>query len=180
MADIADHAAGHDLPMAVGGACRDDGANGGSIDSFNTSNHGRHLQFQIAEVAIPRYLFTDTLRLIAELRLPPDPTSARDVWLSRDRSKLWKRCVWMTTKPAFPALGAPISPAWVHGSPHVEELALSKSLKSGNFTLAKAVIRWMSVNVLLSWGRGGAAVLILLRCRIWRRIAVYDFYSERA
>jgi hypothetical protein len=50
----------------------------------------------------------------------------------------------MTTKPAFPALGAPMSPAWVHGSPRVEELALPKSLKSCNFTLAKAVIRWMS------------------------------------
>jgi hypothetical protein len=44
----------------------------------------------------------------------------------------------------FPALGAPMSPAWVHGSPHVEDLALPKSLKSGNFTLAKAVIRSMS------------------------------------
>jgi hypothetical protein len=42
--------------------------------------------------------------------------------------------VWMTTKPAFPVLGAPISPAWVHGSPRVEELALPKSLKSCNFT----------------------------------------------
>ena len=40
----------------------------------------------------------------------------------------------MTTKPAFPALGAPMSPAWV----------LPKSLNSGSFTLAKAVIRWMS------------------------------------
>jgi hypothetical protein len=70
MADIADHAAGHDLLVAVGGACRDDGANGGSIDSFNTWSHGHYLQFQMAEVAIPRYLFTDILRLIAELRLP--------------------------------------------------------------------------------------------------------------
>ena len=51
----------------------------------------------------------------------------------------------MTTKPAFPALGAPMSPAWVHGSPHVEDSALPKPLKSCNFTLAKAVIRWMSV-----------------------------------
>jgi len=41
----------------------------------------------------------------------------------------------MTTKPAFPALGAPMLPASVHGSPHVEDLALPKSLKSGNFTL---------------------------------------------
>jgi hypothetical protein len=57
----------------------------------------------------------------------------------------------MTTKPAFPALGAPMSPAWVHGSPHVEDLALPKSLKSCNFTLAKAVIRWMSVESALRW-----------------------------
>jgi hypothetical protein len=48
-----------------------------------------------------------------------------------------ERCVWMTTKPAFPALGASMSPAWVHGSPRVEELALPKSLKSCNFTLAQ-------------------------------------------
>jgi hypothetical protein len=32
--------------------------------------------------------------------------------------------------------------AWV---PHVEDLALPKSSRSGNFILAKAVIRWMSV-----------------------------------
>ena len=51
----------------------------------------------------------------------------------------------MTTKPVFPALGAPMLPAWVHGSPRVEELALPKSLKSCNFTLAQAVIRWKSV-----------------------------------
>jgi hypothetical protein len=50
----------------------------------------------------------------------------------------------MRTKPAFPALGAPMSPAWVHGSPHVEHLALPQSLNSGNFTLTKAVTRWMS------------------------------------
>jgi len=51
-------------------------------------------------------------------------------------------CVWMKTKPAFPALRAPMSLAWVHGSLHVEDFALPKSLKSGNFTLAKAIIRW--------------------------------------
>jgi hypothetical protein len=44
----------------------------------------------------------------------------------------------MTTKPVFPELGAPMLPAWVHGSPNVEELALPKSLKSCNFTLARA------------------------------------------
>jgi hypothetical protein len=48
------------------------------------------------------------------------------------------------TKPAFPALSAPMSPAWVHGSPLVEDMALPKSLISANFALAKAVSRWMS------------------------------------
>src|ERR1700674_3507249 len=32
-----------------------------------------------------------------------------------------ERCVWMTTKPAFPALGTPMLPASVHGSPHAED-----------------------------------------------------------
>jgi hypothetical protein len=52
----------------------------------------------------------------------------------------------MTTKSTFSALGAQMSSEWVHGWAHVEDLALPKSLKSGNFTLAKAVIRWMSAN----------------------------------
>jgi len=39
-------------------------------------SHGRYVTFQMAEVAIPRQLFADILRLIAELRPPPDPSSA--------------------------------------------------------------------------------------------------------
>jgi hypothetical protein len=39
-------------------------------------SHGRSIAFQMAEVAIPRELFADTLRLIAELRPPPDPAPA--------------------------------------------------------------------------------------------------------
>jgi hypothetical protein len=35
--------------------------------------HGRYVTFQMAEIAIPRNLFADILRLIAELRPPPDP-----------------------------------------------------------------------------------------------------------
>jgi hypothetical protein len=34
-------------------------------------NHGRYVAFQMAEVAIPKTLFADILRLIAELRPPP-------------------------------------------------------------------------------------------------------------
>ena len=36
--------------------------------------HGRYITFQLAEVAIPRTLFTETLRLIDDLRQKPAPT----------------------------------------------------------------------------------------------------------
>ena len=39
-------------------------------------SHGRYVAFQMAEVAVPRMLFAEILRLIAELRPPPDPTPA--------------------------------------------------------------------------------------------------------
>ena len=38
-------------------------------------SHGRYVAFQMAEVAIPRKLFADILRLIAELRPPPAAVS---------------------------------------------------------------------------------------------------------
>jgi hypothetical protein len=38
-------------------------------------SHGRYV-FQMAEVAIPRNLFADILRLITELRLPPAMSTA--------------------------------------------------------------------------------------------------------
>ena len=39
-------------------------------------SHGRYIAFQMAEVAISRGLFADILRLIVELRAPPDPAPA--------------------------------------------------------------------------------------------------------
>jgi hypothetical protein len=39
-------------------------------------SHGRYIAFQMAEVAIPRRLFADILRLIGELRAPPIPATA--------------------------------------------------------------------------------------------------------
>ena len=39
-------------------------------------SHGRYVAFQMAEVAIPRNLFADVLRLIAELRPPPVTSTA--------------------------------------------------------------------------------------------------------
>ena len=35
--------------------------------------HGRYVTFQMAEVAVPRGLFAEILRLIAQLRAPPAP-----------------------------------------------------------------------------------------------------------
>jgi hypothetical protein len=35
--------------------------------------HGRYIAFQMAEVAIPRHMFQEILRLIAELRPLPPP-----------------------------------------------------------------------------------------------------------
>ncbi len=39
-------------------------------------SHGRYVAFQMAEVAIPRNLFADILRLISELRPPPAASAA--------------------------------------------------------------------------------------------------------
>ena len=39
-------------------------------------SHGRYVAFQMAEVAIPRTLFAEILRLIVELRPPPVPSTA--------------------------------------------------------------------------------------------------------
>ncbi len=40
------------------------------------ASHGRYVAFQMAEVAIPRDLFADILRMIAELRPPPVTSTA--------------------------------------------------------------------------------------------------------
>src|SRR4030088_6699 len=39
-------------------------------------SHGRYVAFQMAEVAIPKNLFADILRMIAELRSPTNPAPA--------------------------------------------------------------------------------------------------------
>ena len=42
----------------------------------NVVSHGRYVAFQMAEVAIPRQMFQEILRLIAELRPQPPPAPA--------------------------------------------------------------------------------------------------------
>jgi Transposase DDE domain group 1 len=60
--------------------------------SAKVVSHGRYVAFQMAEVAIPKYLFADILRLIAELRSPPDAAPAVGVRSPNPR----ERCVLMT------------------------------------------------------------------------------------
>jgi Transposase DDE domain group 1 len=48
-------------------------------------SHGRYVAFQMAEVAIPRQMFQEILRLIAELRPQPPPALGK---LQRSRRKL--------------------------------------------------------------------------------------------
>ena len=39
-------------------------------------SHGHYVTFQTSEVAVPRHLFADTLRLMEELRPPPVTSTA--------------------------------------------------------------------------------------------------------
>jgi hypothetical protein len=41
--------------------------------SFWEAAHGRYVTFRMAEVAVPRRMFTDILSLIARRRAPPAP-----------------------------------------------------------------------------------------------------------
>jgi hypothetical protein len=56
-------------------------------------SHGRYVAFQMAEVAVPRMLFAEILRLIAELRPRPDPSPAWAARLSCIPQKPRERCV---------------------------------------------------------------------------------------
>jgi hypothetical protein len=53
--------------------------------------HTGYVAFQIAEATIPRSLFADILRMIAERRPPPITPTGQCVWLSSVRSKRRER-----------------------------------------------------------------------------------------
>ena len=63
-------------------------------------SHGRYIVFQMAEVAIPRQMFQEILRLIAELRLLPPSTPASDVRSSSINGDQREECVRMPRKMA--------------------------------------------------------------------------------
>jgi hypothetical protein len=56
-------------------------------------SHGRYVAFQMAEVAIPRTLFADILRLIAELRPRPIQRLREVFGRHAFEPNPWERCV---------------------------------------------------------------------------------------
>jgi hypothetical protein len=78
-----------------------------------------------------------TLRDAGQLERPEPCAKAEQSCLGgADDQKPRERCVWMTTKSAFPALGAPMSPPWVHGSP-ASRVYLSLNKASGGCRFGK-------------------------------------------
>jgi hypothetical protein len=87
-----------------------------------------------------------TLRDAGQLERPEPCAKAEQSCLGgADDQKPRERCVWMTTKPAFPTLGAPMSLAWVHESPAPRNWPCQNPSKAAISASTKAVIRFMSV-----------------------------------
>ena len=61
--------------------------------------HGRYVAFQMAEVAIPRQMFQEILRLIAELRPQPPPAPGLGVIRMERKAALTGSARLLTTSP---------------------------------------------------------------------------------
>ncbi len=72
--------------------------------------HGRYVTFQLAEVAIPRRLFADILRLIDGLRPKPAPSTAAAGQALRFRAQLQSGAGQMVRLPKKDRLKAPTCP----------------------------------------------------------------------
>jgi hypothetical protein len=66
-------------------------------------SHGRYVAFQMAEVAIPRQMFQEILRPIAELRPQPPPAPRETPDGHAFKGDRWEKCVKMPTKTATSA-----------------------------------------------------------------------------
>jgi Transposase DDE domain group 1/PEP-CTERM motif len=96
-------------------------------------SHGRCVAFQMAEVAIPRNLFADVLRLIGELRPPPVLHRLGNAFgCHAFHQKPRETCVLMTENTAF--LGAPSRA----GPPETHLQATAGSQR--HFSLAKVLL----------------------------------------
>jgi hypothetical protein len=70
------------------GLVADDPEREANKDRPKIVGHGRYVSLQMAEVAVPRNLYADILRLIAELRPPPVSSTGQCVPLSCIQSSL--------------------------------------------------------------------------------------------
>jgi hypothetical protein len=66
----------HDAPSASRNFAGDGSGNKCPVGMARACGHGRYVAFQMAEIDIPRNLFADMLRMLAELRSPPVTSTA--------------------------------------------------------------------------------------------------------
>jgi hypothetical protein len=105
--------------------------------------HGRYFAFQMAGVAIPRSVFADILRLIAELQSPPVASTAKSVRLSRVPSKTTgdlrhndrKNYTFDARRTSAKVLG--------DETPARPRTELPKAIESGSLSVGEAAIRRM-------------------------------------
>src|SRR5215468_4138442 len=89
---------------------------------------GRYVAFQMAEVAIPRQIFQEILRLIAELRSQPPPASAWDVRWSSGQGNRREESVQMRRKMARSAPPPPFGPPGVAAVVRAASLACQNAV----------------------------------------------------
>jgi hypothetical protein len=107
------------------------------------------MSFRMVGAAIPRNLFAGILRLIAELRPPPDPAPAWDVRLSCDRAKSTEE-VRVDDEDEEDEIDIPGAEradvtGFGAGPPHDQVPALPTLAQCGNLRVYKPVIGVMQV-----------------------------------
>ncbi len=122
-------------------------------------SHGRYIAFQMAEIAIPRNLFADILRLIAELRPPPVMSTALWVPLSRVRSRTTGDLRLDDSNFGIPRRATASRPAperiYKPRRGHNDISVLPKSCYRRSLNCDKAVISRMSVQISRRISAGG-------------------------
>jgi hypothetical protein len=114
-------------------------------------SHGRYFAFQMAGVAIPRSVFADILRLIAELQSPPVASTEKSVRLSRVPSKTTgdlrhndrKNYTFDARRTSAKVLG--------DETPARPRTELPKAIESGSLSVGEAAIRRMQDRGTMPW-----------------------------
>lgn len=101
----------------------------------------------MAEVTIPRQLFADILRLIEELRPPPDPILLEQVDFHAFQQKPRESFALMKTKATIIARNVAVSRVLKRGRPHCQGSALPMKRICPSLGFNNPVVGWMSVMV---------------------------------